>query len=410
VRLTHLVYKSLQHRRTIVLLTVFTIAISVFVLLGTQHLRQQVRVSFDKAVSQVDVIVGAPTGQLNLLLYSLFHIGQVSRPVPWSAYQAVSDDPTVAWSVPITLGDSHYQFSVLGTTTDFFSHYHYGQQQSLILAKGELFQNTFDAVIGAEVAQQRHYQLGDELIFAHGHHHHNFNEHDEDPFTVRGILQPTGTVVDKTIYVRLKGLEAVHTEWKNITIDKATYIKQLEPTKISAFLVGLHAKNNLFSFQYRMNNHEKFRLQAILPGVALTELWQIMGYVENTLLITSVLVLLSSLLGMNTMLLASMQFRKKELALMRLIGAHPHFLFIYIQCEALLITCAGIGIGLLSLWVALHLSQPILATTFSLFIDTNLLSATNGLIMALIVVTNSILTLIPSIQAYRTSLLQSATS
>ncbi|MBL6735138.1 MAG: ABC transporter permease [Shewanellaceae bacterium] len=410
MRLTHLVYKSLQHRRTIVLLTVFTIAISVFVLLGTQHLRQQVRVSFDKAVSQVDVIVGAPTGQLNLLLYSLFHIGQVSRPVPWSAYQAVSDDPTVAWSVPITLGDSHYQFNVVGTTTDFFSHYHYGQQQSLALAKGELFQNTFDAVIGAEVAQQRDYQLGDELIFAHGHHHHQFNEHDEDPFTVRGILQPTGTVVDKTIYVRLKGLEAVHTEWKNIAIDKATYLKQLEPTKISAFLVGLHAKNNLFSFQYRMNNHEKFRLQAILPGVALTELWQIMGYVENTLLITSALVLLSSLLGMNTMLLASMQFRKKELALMRLIGAHPRFLFIYIQCEALLITCAGIGIGLLSLWIALHLSQPILAASFSLFIDTNLLSATNGLIMALIIVTNSILTLIPSIQAYRTSLLQSATS
>ena len=119
------------------MMSLLAISVAIFVLLGIEHIRQQARTSFASTVSGVDLIVGAKTGSTNLLLYSVFRIGAPTDNISWQAYQAISSNQSVAWSIPISLGDSHKGYRVIGTTDSFFEHFSYGKQRSLSLASGK---------------------------------------------------------------------------------------------------------------------------------------------------------------------------------------------------------------------------------------------------------------------------------
>lgn len=97
------------------------------------------------------------------------------------------------WAIPISLGDSHKGFRVLGTNHSYFEHYRYGSKQPLTLSQGREFNGLFETVIGADVAQTLDYQIGSQIIIAHGISDVGFSRHDNLPFTVVGILAPTGT-------------------------------------------------------------------------------------------------------------------------------------------------------------------------------------------------------------------------
>ena len=191
-------------------MTFLAITVSIFVLLGIEHIRQQAKSSFSNTVSGIDLIVGARTGDINLLLYSVFRLGNATNNISWSSYQDISTNPKVAWTLPISLGDSHKGYRVMGTTTDYFKHFHYGQKQALTFAQGKVFSEVFDVVLGAEVARKLNYQLETQIILAHGMASTSFSQHNDKPFRIVGILQPTGTPVDRTVHVSLQGIEAVH--------------------------------------------------------------------------------------------------------------------------------------------------------------------------------------------------------
>jgi len=417
-------WKSLLDRRVSVLLTVISIAVSTFVLLGVEHIRQEARSSFNRTVSGVDLIVGARTGQTNLLLYSVFHIGSASNNISWQSYQDISQRGDVAWTVPISLGDSHRGYRVVGTTQDLFHHFRYGNQQPLQLRSGKIFYTVHDAVVGAEVADALGYSVGDEIIIAHGTGSVSFSTHDNHPFTITGILERTGTPKDQTVMVSLAGIEAVHLNWpgggagagfspgfspdttSGTTADTTQPTEEdLIPDSITAFYVGLESRLATFRFQREVNDYRQEPLLAILPGVALSELWQMLGVVENVLAVIALFVLLAALLGMTTMLLATIQQRQREIAVFRAIGARPAFLFLLIQVEAVMIVLAGLLVGALSLTVALIGGQHWLATYYGLFIGTNILTADNALLMAKILAASALLATLPAVSAYRRAIL-----
>ncbi len=145
--------KSLFNRKGSVLLTIMAMSVSIFVLLGVEHIRGQSKQSFNNTVSGVDLIVGARTGSLNLLLYSVFRIGSPTNNIAWDTYQSISNNAKVAWAIPISLGDSHQGYRVMGTTTDYFSHFSYGNQRQLSFSQGKPFEEIFDVVLGAQVAK-----------------------------------------------------------------------------------------------------------------------------------------------------------------------------------------------------------------------------------------------------------------
>ena len=404
-------WHSLLNRRYTTILAIISVAISTFVLLGVEHIRHEAKESFSKTVSGVDLIVGARTSQLNLLLYSVFHIGNPTNNISWQSYRELADDPKVAWTIPISLGDSHQGYRVMGTTDDFFMRFRFGKNTALSFSEGEAFSQLFDVVLGAEVAKELNYRVGDPILLAHGLGRISFSRHDDKPFRVKGILRPTGTPADQTLYISLQGMEAIHLDWRDgVKIpgkkvsDSDIEALDLTPKSITAFMIGLQSKMAIFSVQRHINQYPKEPLLAILPGITLTELWQMMNSMENTLRLISILVLFSSLLGLSTMLLSSIRERQREIAVMRAIGASPLFVFLIIQIEALMITLVGIIVAIVVLAIGILLIQSTLAENYGIFI--NYLSINNHTlgIVGIIILSTFILGLIPSLSAYRMSL------
>jgi putative ABC transport system permease protein len=402
---------SLWNRRTTLLLTLSSLIISVALVLGIDHLRTQAKKSFSQTLSGTDLIVGARSGQLNLLLYAVFRIGNATNNISWKSYQELARHSAVAWTVPISLGDSHRGYRVLGTNPEYFEHYRYGQRQPLVLREGEVFSSVYTSVLGAEVARQLGYQIGDEIVLAHGSGAVNLHHHDEQPFTVVGILKGTGTPVDRTVHVSLQAIEAIHLDWQQgmpipgrSTSAEAALQQDLTPSSITAVLVGLKSRAATFTLQRQVNNYKQEPLLAILPGVALAELWQILGMVEGLLYVIAFMVLFATLIGMMTSLLAAMNERQREIAILRAVGAGASYLFILIELEVLLLACLALVGGTALLMLSLMFAKPMLAENFGLFIEMNLMHAQTLYIAVVILGVSVMLGLVPAVVAYRRAL------
>ena len=386
-------------------MTLMAISVAIFVLLGIEQIRQQARDSFASTVSGVDLIVGAKTGSLNLLLYSVFRIGSPTDNISWQAYRNIAESDDVQWAIPISLGDSHEGYRVVGTTQAFFEHFSFGKKRRLTFSEGEPFEDTFDAVLGSEVASTLGYSASTEIVLAHGLASTSFTKHDNQPFVVVGVLAPTGTPVDQTIHVRLEGIEAMHAGASAVPIGAfapadVPDTDSSEPESITAFMLGLKSRMSTFNVQRQINQFAGEPLMAILPGVALSELWQMMSMFENVLRLISALVLLAAVLGMGAVLLSSIRERRQEIHLLRMMGASPLYLFCLVEMEAIILCVLGIVLGGTSLYVALHFIGDAVFARFGLYLDATLLSPEAALMLGAVMVSTIIAAAAPSIKMY----------
>ena len=400
-----LAFRSLLNRKGAVSLTIVAMSVSMFVLLGVENIRHQAKESFSNTVSGVDLIVGARTGRLNLLLYSVFRIGAPTNEISWSSYQMIRSNANVAWAVPMMLGDSHRGYRVLGTSQAYFDHMSYGNKHNLEFSDGERFQEVFDVVLGASVASKLNYQLGDTIVIAHGIAKTSFTLHDDHPFKVVGILEPTGTPIDQTLHVSMAGIEAVHSGWQ-LSPDHAQRGNKIEhvryePKTITAVLLGLKSRISTFQVQSTINRNKQEPLTAILPGVALSELWQMMGVLEKTLQLISILVFFSALLGLSSMLLSSIQSRQQEIHLLRVIGASPSFLFFLLEMESLLITFVSLLSAAMMLFLIKYFMQDYLTSHFGLYVDNNIFTPESGQWLLALIAATLLVAAIPSVSAFK---------
>lgn len=406
--LIRLAWNSLLSRRATVLLTLFTIALSTALLLGVQQIREQSRQNFMATVAGTDLIVGARSGPIQLLLYSLFHIGSATSNIPWSSHQALANDPRVDWTIPLSLGDSHKGYRVVGTHNSLFQHYRYADQRPLELAEGGAFDDLFSVVLGAEVARTLGYHIGDPVVIAHGSGNTSFMQHKHMPFSVSGILAPTGTPLDQSLLVSLEGLEAVHLGWRagvplpglEVSPEQARQ-RDLTPREVTAVLVGLKSRLQTFHLQRELNNRRETPLTAILPGVALQQLWQLVGVAEKALLAVSAAALLIGLAGMLAVLLAAIQQRQHEIAVLRALGCSPARIASLLLLESLLLTLGGILAGILLLQTGLALLQAPLLDQFGLLISLGTLSPMQWQLCALILLLGLVSGLLPALMAWR---------
>ena len=475
--------RSLRYRLSGVLLTIASVALSVFVLLGVEHVRQEARTGFASTVSGVDLIVGARTGEINLLLLSIFRIGTATANVSWESVEQLEQQNNVVWTVPISLGDSHRSFRVIGTTEGFFTRYKYGAKQPLTFLKGRSFDAVAEVVLGARVAKELGYKLGDSLVLSHGMADTSFTHHDQLPFSVSGILAATGTPIDNALFVGLEAIEAMHSDGEsedhrghNEHEDHGQHEEQEDHDQheeqedhdaheeqenhdaheehqahekheghdaheervehgdhdvheergesvedhedhdehhaghdhppigtVTAVLVGLNSPITTLQVKRWVDEFEGEALLAILPGVALTQLWELVGNVEGVLLGISILILVSSLLGLNAMLLASMRERRREIEVLRSIGAPSSFIVSLLMIESLLIVSVGVVLAVLSLLASITAANTLVAETFGLMISSQILSPSNITALGLIYLTAILVTLLPALQAYRVS-------
>ncbi|NMM41561.1 ABC transporter permease [Pseudoalteromonas arctica] len=400
--LIKLAYKSLLNRRGSAFLTLFTIAISVMLLLSIERVRVDAKSSFSNTISGTDLIVGARTGDIQLLLSSVFRIGHANNGVSWQSYEYIKQQRGVNWTIPLSLGDSHKGQAVLGTSVDYFQHYKFAKKQPLSFSQGRTFAHLDEVVLGAQVAAKLGYSLGDNIVISHGMGNTSFHHHDDNPFTVVGILDATGTPVDKTLHIPLAAIELIHSgsHTSHEQHDDLTG----EPKQITAFLVGFDSPLYTLQVRRNINQYKPEALLAIMPGVTLRELWEMLTIVEKILLLFSIVVVLVSLLGMLTTLLANLNQRRRELAILRSVGARPWHLFTLISIESLLITFLGCLVGCGLFYLLMSLATGYLQSNAGITITIAMLSSYELVLIGAIMTAGFIVGLIPSTRAYFYSL------
>jgi len=403
--------KSLANRRFTSILTVSTIALSVLLLLGVERMRTEAREAFTSTVSGTDLIVGARTGSVQLLLYSVFHIGSATNNITWQSYRDIADLPGVAWTVPISLGDSHRGHRVMGTEAAFFEHYRYARDRRLAFAAGAPFDDLYDAVLGAEVAARLGYRLGEALVLAHGAGSASVLDHGDKPFRVAGILERTGTPVDRTVIVSLAGIEAIHADWaggvpvpgRRLDADAVREL-DLAPDAITAALVGLSSRVHTFRVQRMVNEYPEEPLLAILPGVTLAELWNVMGVVEGALMAISALVVLVGLGGMVTALVTGLNERRREIAVLRSVGARPWQVLALLVFESVFLAAGGIVIGLLLLYAVIGTAGGVLEAHLGFSLAWRMPGLVEWSMLGVVLAAALLAGLVPGMRAHRYSL------
>ena len=406
-----LVFRSLLNRKFTTGLTVFTIGLSVFLLLSVERVRTETRHGFTNAISATDLIVGARSGSVQLLLYSVFHIGNATNNISYDSYQYITDMRGVDWVVPLSLGDSHRGFRVVGTTDEFFNRYKYSRERPLEFTHGAPFTDIYHAVLGADVAAQLGYQVGDPLVVAHGTGNVNVLKHEDKPFSVAGILSRTGTPLDRAVFIPLEGITAIHIDWSqgvpvpSQTMD-AESVRELEltPESVTTLLVGLTSKVHAFKVQRLVNEYPNEPLLAILPGIALQELWRVMSVAEKALIGVSVMVILVGLAGMMTAILTSLNERRREIAILRSVGARPADIFGLLMTESLVLVVAGIVWGVILLYLSTFLFAPLLQQHWGIVIKAGLLSIKEWYMIFCIIGLATAIGIVPGYRAYRYSL------
>ena len=400
---------SLAARALTVAMTIIAIALSVALFLGVEKVRTGAKASFADTISGTDLIVGARSGSVQLLLYSVFRIGNATNNLTWKSYQDIAARTEVDWIVPISLGDSHRQFRVMGTTPAFFDHYKYRSGKSLAMRDGAIISDLFDAVIGADVATTLGYNIGDPIVVAHGLA--SFIKHEDQPFRVSGIIEKTGTPVDRTVIVSVQAIEAIHVDWRtgaqrpgNSTPADVIRQMELEPQAITAALVGVKSRLKVFGLQRSINEYTQEPLLAILPGVALQELWQIVGIAETALIGVSIMVVVTALIGMMATIFSSLNERRREMAIFRAMGAQPRVVLGLLVLEAVLMAALGAILGLALLYLGLFVGQPLIDSAFGLWLPIEAPTLRELWAMFSVVVSGAIVSMVPALRAYRMSL------
>lgn len=409
-----LALKSAWARRLTLGIVLVAIAVASALLLAVERVRHDARQSFTQSVSGVDLVVGARSGGVQLMLYAVFHSGSATNNLRMDSFEAIATNPAIDWAVPLSLGDSHRGYPVLGTTPAYFGRLRYADARPLVFASGRPFAGTaehvFEAVLGSEAARELGYRDGDRLTLTHGMMTAG-PEHADKPFTVVGVLAPTGTPVDRTVHVSLEAITAIHLDWAGgaplpgLAIPAEQVRKfELAPQEITAALIGLKNRTEVFRVQRQINGYRGEALMAVMPGVALDELWQTLATVETTLFVLSALVVAVGLAGLAATMLAALDQRRRELAILRSLGAAPGDLFLMLACEALLVTVLGVTLGVALLAGGSALLAP-LARDVGIRLSVSLLPVGNEwAILASILATGLAAGLIPGWRAWRMAL------
>ena len=404
--LARLVAASLWSRRLAVAFVVVAVAVSSLLFVTVERLRSGAFESFASTISGTDLIVGARSGGVQLMLYAVFRIGNATNNITWESVEDVAALPNVDWVVPLSLGDSHRGYRVVGTSAAYFERLRYGRDRALELRDGTAFGDLFDVVLGAEVADALGYGVGDRIVVAHGLGSAGLVRHDDLPFTVSGVLARTGTPVDRSLHVSLEAITAIHVDWESgararrTTPEAVLREMDLTPDQVTALLVGLDREIAVFRTARAINEYREEPLQAVLPGVALQELWGVIGVAERALAGVSAMVVLTAIVGLVATILATLEQRRREIAILRSLGARPRTIAGLLVAEAGAVALAGVLIGLALTALVYPLVVPWLRSNYGL--DLALVpSGTEVAVLAGIVLAALVAGIVPAWRAYR---------
>lgn len=409
--------QSLFNRRVTTLLTIFSVALSIMLLLAVERVRHGARDSFTNTISGTDLIVGGRGGTVQLLLYAVFRMGSATNNMSYESLEEIRSWPEVAWTIPYSLGDSHRGFRVVGTTSDFYERYQYQRGKKVAFASGNEPKGLFDVVVGSAVAKRLNYKTGDRITLSHGISEVSFQNHDDKPFTITGVLAATGTPIDRSVYITLEGIEALHIDWQDGAppvqgegiAASSLSADNIKIHQVTAVLIGAQSRIQTLNLQRRINDYENEPLMAIIPGVSLSELWDAISYAEDGLRVVSLFVVIVGLLGMLVSIYNSLNERRREMAILRSVGAGPRLIFGLLMLESTIITLVGMLAGICGMYLGFVIAQPILEQEFGLFIPVAVPSTAEWIYLGAIAAFGLLMGAVPAWRAYNNTLMDGLT-
>ena len=199
--------RSIFDRRFSLSLIVLALAAAIALYISVQNIQRMTRASFENSVANVDLVVSARSSDLQILLNSVFGIGQTTGLVSAESVADIADLPQTGWHVPVSLGDSHRGFRVIGTTNEMFI-------RVLKDSNGDAaFDDVLDTIVGADVATALGYAEGDAIVLQHGVGDYGA-AHDDLPFRIHKVLARSGTPFDRAVFIPLEASEAIHRGWR----------------------------------------------------------------------------------------------------------------------------------------------------------------------------------------------------
>jgi putative ABC transport system permease protein len=397
-----LAVQSALARKGALFIMILSTVISVAILLGVLKIRDDAKTSFSNAISGVDLVLGSKGSPAELILYSVFHLGKPTNTIPASLEKEITAISQVDWIVPIQLGDSYRNYPVVGTSTAFFERVR-AQGRPLVIQTGSALTDptSFDVVLGSRVAKSLGLTLSNQIAIAHGSGSGPKKDHSDSPFKVVGILAATGTPIDQALYISTQAFDALH----DIKDGGQLQFAKLDPnSRANAFFIGLKSRASIFSVRRQIDDLKNANLMAVMPGVALDDLWSTMEVAENALILIAYGVLLTTILGITATLLIALDNRRRELAILRAIGAKPPQILFFILAEAFLVCIIGIlaGWGLLQALIAMYADQ--LRTEWGVVSSIGLPNAADLTSLLIVLCTVILFATIPAVKAYKMAL------
>ena len=361
----HLSWKNILNKPLNLVLNLVLFALGVGLISLLLLVNVQLEDKFEKNFAGIDLVIGAKGSPLQLILSSLYHLDAPTGNMPVSESKAFLNPkhPIFKSAIPLSLGDSHRGYRIVGTNTGFIDLY------EAKFADGKLFEENMEVVVGATVAKNLNLKLADEFKSSHGLiEDENLVHEDAAPFKVVGILEKTGSVIDQLIVTKTQSIWAVHDEHDHEAEgsaehdeaghehehehehDEAEHSEDLpltsyEDKSITSLLVKFKGRN-IQALNMARNINENTNFQAATPAIEINRLYTLLGVGEEALKAMALLIIFVSGLSIFISLFSSLRERKYELAVMRTLGARPGFLFQLIIFEGIIIAALGYFCGI----------------------------------------------------------------
>ena len=410
----NLFLSSIRSRWLPTILIVSCLVSSMVLLLSIERIQNGTKQSFNYSISGVDSIIGPRSSSVALVLYTIFHIGKPTNNITYETFEYLKKRKDIDWIVPIALGDSYDEFRVIATTSDYFEKIKFGDDYQIKFDKGNNSLELNNTIFGADVAKKLNSNIGDKINIVHGSNADMGVEHDDISFELSGILKKTGTPIDKLVFINLQGYELVHLGWKSgkkiFSLKNQDLSKidtdQLIPKTITAAFVGLKSKLTIFNFQKDIREYLEEPISAVIPSIALSELWSIVGVVDKGFKLLSWIVIVISLIAMVTLIINSLENRKREMLIYRANGASPLDLSFMVVIEAIFIGLVSIILALIFVSLISYFASSQLSIHFGISTNFSFLTLNEATILSIILLAGVLSSMVPAFITYRNNLNQ----
>ena len=410
MRLWRIVLRSLCQHWLSSGLAVVSIALGVALLVSVVSLREQAHNNFTQVGLGVDAVLGPKGSPLQIVLNAVYHLEEMPGKVKWTYYQKVLKQPIIVEGIPFCTGHSYAGFRVNAIDARFFSDFEYlpGKRFSFSLSnggQGRPFQNRNEAVAGWAAAKELGLKLGQSFNPVCGVRSGD-PVHVNDNISFVGVMAPTGTPHDRAIYIPLTTfytLDGHGADVARMALDEEHREISGAYLKIKRIRGGV-INPDIQNLKYDINQSQGAQL--VVPNEVLPNLFEIIGWVDKTLMAISVLVTVLAVLFLFVALLSALRERRRDIALMRALGAKRRTVFGLIIFESLVIAVFGGALGfVLGHWIVAIGSHFVKVETGLRFSEAYISQVDMFLFPAMIVL-GFLAGLIPAIQAYRISVLK----